>query len=84
MLRTKNILEFKDVKFLGKVESIPKHWDFNELERIGSIAGGGTPDTTVEEYWNGVIPWVVPSEITGLLTRKSHNGNREDYNEKWT
>jgi len=25
--------------------------------------GGGTPDTTVQEYWNGGIQWFTPSEI---------------------
>jgi len=25
--------------------------------------GGGTPDTTIQEYWNGGIQWFTPSEI---------------------
>ena len=28
------------------------------------IYGGGTPKTSVEEYWNGTIPWIQSSDIT--------------------
>ena len=28
---------------------------------------GGTPSTTVEEYWDGDIPWLTPKEITGFI-----------------
>lgn len=27
---------------------------------------GGTPSTTIAEYWDGDIPWLTPKEITGL------------------
>lgn len=35
-------------------------------ERIGNICevvGGATPKTSVEEYWNGELPWITPAEI---------------------
>ena len=25
----------------------------------------GTPSTSIEEYWNGSIPWISPSDLTG-------------------
>lgn len=31
------------------------------IERVES---GGTPSTTVDEYWDGDIPWLTPKEIT--------------------
>lgn len=31
------------------------------FERVES---GGTPSTTVDEYWDGDIPWLTPKEIT--------------------
>ena len=30
---------------------------------MGDIIGGGTPDTTIAEYWNGNILWFTPSEV---------------------
>jgi type I restriction enzyme S subunit len=29
-----------------------------------STHGGGTPPTSVEEYWNGNIPWIQSSDLT--------------------
>lgn len=38
-----------------------------EQRKLGDIAestyGGGTPKTTVEEFWNGGIPWIQSSDI---------------------
>lgn len=34
------------------------------LGEICQSFGGGTPKTSVPEYWNGDIPWVVPTDVT--------------------
>ncbi|MGP4932614.1 restriction endonuclease subunit S [Pseudoalteromonas nigrifaciens] len=36
---------------------IPKGWEVLPLESLIILIGGGTPKTSVEEYWNGDIPW---------------------------
>jgi type I restriction enzyme S subunit len=36
---------------------IPKGWELQTLDENIQLIGGGTPKTTVEEYWNGDIPW---------------------------
>jgi type I restriction enzyme S subunit len=33
-------------------------WNHVSLKEICEIIGGGTPKTSVEEYWNGDIPWL--------------------------
>lgn len=39
-------------------------WEQRELGDIAeSTYGGGTPKTTVEEFWNGEIPWIQSSDI---------------------
>ena len=38
-------------------------WDHRSLSDIADIVGGGTPDTSVVEYWGGNIQWFTPSEI---------------------
>jgi type I restriction enzyme S subunit len=36
---------------------VPKGWKSGSLRDIIDLIGGGTPQTSVEEYWNGDIPW---------------------------
>ena len=38
-------------------------WKTVKLSNVAEIVGGGTPNTEVEEYWNGGIKWFTPSEI---------------------
>ena len=46
-----------------KVGVIPQEWEVVRLGDVGNIVGGGTPDTTKKEYWNGNIFWFTPTEI---------------------
>ena len=48
---------------------IPQEWEVEPLHYLGQIYSGGTPDTEVEEYWNGDIVWCTPSDITKLTTK---------------
>lgn len=41
-------------------------WKEVRLQQLGDITNGGTPDTTLAQYWNGDIPWFTPTEITAL------------------
>lgn len=34
-----------------------------KLGEIAEIVGGGTPNTSVEEYWDGDIDWYTPAEL---------------------
>lgn len=38
-------------------DGLPKGWDKVPFSRLIDIIGGGTPKTSVSEYWNGTIPW---------------------------
>jgi type I restriction enzyme S subunit len=38
-------------------------WKECKVSEIADIIGGGTPDTSKEEYWNGKIQWFTPTEI---------------------
>lgn len=50
-------------------EVIPEGWTRNELTKYCDVVGGGTPDRSVKEYWNGDIPWISPTEVTSNTTR---------------
>jgi type I restriction enzyme S subunit len=41
-------------------------WENITVEDLGEIVAGGTPDRTNPSYWGGSMPWVTPTEITGL------------------
>ncbi|POP45653.1 restriction endonuclease [Superficieibacter electus] len=45
--------EFEEIE-LGWV---PKGWITTSFNDLIELIGGGTPKTSVEEYWNGDIPW---------------------------
>ena len=69
---------YKLVKSLfGQHEEIPEDWDLKKLEEIGKIVGGGTPDSTILEYWNGKILWAIPTDITKLQTNQIENTERK-------
>ena len=51
-----NVPNLRFPEFSGEWESTP-------ISTIADIIGGGTPDTSVDEYWGGNIQWFTPSEI---------------------
>ena len=42
------------------------NWEEKPLGKMFKIIGGGTPDTTKPEYWNGDVPWVTSADIHGI------------------
>lgn len=42
---------------------IPEDWEVKTIGDLGRIVGGGTPSTTIPQYWNGGIAWYTPAEI---------------------
>ena len=38
-------------------------WEEKELGEVGEFIGGGTPNTSIPEYWDGEISWYTPTEI---------------------
>ena len=46
-------------------------WERKKLGEVAEIVGGGTPDTNIDEYWDGNIQWFTPSEIKSNFVSKS-------------
>ena len=59
------------------MNKLPDNWELKTLSEVGDIIGGGTPNTTKEEYWNGDILWVIPSEVTSLPTKYLYTTERK-------
>lgn len=36
---------------------IPEGWEVKSLGKLIKLIGGGTPKTSIEEYWKGNVPW---------------------------
>ena len=43
---------------------IPEKWKWVRLNEVGKIVGGGTPKTSLSEYWEGgTILWFTPADL---------------------
>jgi hypothetical protein len=51
-------------------------WREVRLGDVADVIGGGTPKTSVEEYWNGSIPWLAPRDLTGYSKVYISHGDR--------
>ncbi len=47
------------IRFAGFTEP----WEEQELGDLADIVGGGTPSTSISEFWGGNIDWYSPAEI---------------------
>lgn len=46
-----------------EVGLIPEDWKIVTIGDVATIVGGGTPSTSVSNYWNGEIQWFTPAEL---------------------
>jgi type I restriction enzyme S subunit len=42
---------------------IPEDWDIVKIEDVAQVETGGTPKTSVDEYWDGDITWIRVSDM---------------------
>jgi Type I restriction modification DNA specificity domain len=45
------------------VIDLPEGWDRKRVKYLARFVGGGTPDKSKLEFWNGDIPWVSPKDM---------------------
>lgn len=55
----KNGEKYPELRFSGFTDA----WELRKLGEVARIVGGGTPKTSIPEYWNGEINWYSPVEI---------------------
>ena len=58
--RKRQSLKLTETELLG---DIPPHWLSTKIGYVFDVFVGATPSRTVEEYWNGDLPWVSSSEV---------------------
>jgi type I restriction enzyme S subunit len=64
MINNQNVPKLRFKEFSGE-------WKEKKLGEVVEIIGGGTPETSKEEYWNGNIQWFTPTEIKSDYVTKS-------------
>ena len=68
--------EAKATVHITPYEKLPKGWAWCRLGDIGEIIGGGTPSTSIEEYWNGEISWITPADLSNYSDKYIAQGKR--------
>ena len=46
-----------------RLKGFDGEWSPTTIGEIADVIGGGTPSTSVADYWNGKIQWFTPSEV---------------------
>ena len=66
------------VRFKGFTDA----WELRKLGELADIVGGGTPSTSVSEFWDGDIDWYTPAEIADqiYLTSSQRKITEQGYN----
>lgn len=59
------------LRFLDDNGEAYPEWEMRTLGEVAEIIGGGTPKSEVNEYWDGNINWLTPSEINTKYILKS-------------
>lgn len=54
---------------MTELGELPEEWAVKKVENTIILKGGSTPSTNNDKYWNGQIPWAVPTDITKLKSK---------------
>ena len=64
------LVKARFVEMFGDVDLTPQKSEWTTVSEIGTVVGGSTPKTSIEEYWDGDLKWITPAELnldTGYL-----------------
>lgn len=63
MIKLDALVKSRFVEMFGDPNLIQQGETWERIGNICEVVGGATPKTSVEEYWNGELPWITPAEI---------------------
>ena len=55
---------------------IREDWVEIELGQAGNIISGGTPKTTINEFWGNEISWISPADLSGYKKKYISKGRK--------
>lgn len=59
-----------------KEGELPEGWKVEKISDIGEIVSGGTPSTSIKEYWDGDISWISPIDLSGFTEKYISKGKK--------
>jgi type I restriction enzyme, S subunit len=63
MVRLDALVKSRFVEMFGDPNLIQQSETWERIGNLCEVVGGATPKTSVDEYWNGGLPWITPAEI---------------------
>ena len=51
-------------------------WPMVKLGEVAEVVSGGTPKTSIAEYWDGDVPWVTPKDLSNRSNLWISSGSR--------
>ena len=57
-------LRFPGHEHVKIIDGVPEGWEKSTAFEVMEVLSGGTPKTSVSEYWNGDIPFFTPKDST--------------------
>lgn len=66
------------LKMFGDPATNPMGWAVKPLAQCADTSSGGTPDTKVESYYRGGIPWVKSGELSNRIINATEDTISED------
>ncbi len=64
------LVKSRFVEMFGEINLTPQKSEWKPISALGTVVGGSTPKTSVEDFWNGNLKWITPAELsldTGYL-----------------
>lgn len=55
-------LQFPGHEQVAVTDGLPEGWTLTTSDRVLDVLGGGTPDTKLDAYWDGEIPFFTPKD----------------------
>lgn len=61
---------------MSEEKELPEGWIETTLGEIGKIVSGGTPSTSVAQYWGNEINWISPVDLSGYKKKYIVKGGK--------
>lgn len=64
------LVKARFVEMFWEIDLVPQKTEWMPISAIGTVVGGSTPKTSVDNYWDGNLKWITPAELlsdTGYL-----------------
>ena len=59
-----------------ELEKLPEGWRWVRLGEVCRVVSGSTPATGVEEFWNGDICWITPTDLGKIEGKEIYSSSR--------